>query len=134
MFRFLVVVFASLVAPGPGTLVAGEVWDVATRGETVRIPVETPFEKKPLAVVVLFAGGAGVLEIDKYEFEDREYGAATKLTGNFLIRSGSLFTDHGFVAAAIDGPTDVPGNLYRFRCTEEHAEDTAAIKKVLEGG
>ncbi len=115
---------------------AAKVVDVKSRGEIVRILVEEPepyfdssasppvVEPKIIGVVILFAGGKGVLDMG-------EMGFMRKLRMNFIIRSAGLFRNQGFVTVIIDGPTDQPFNLYGFRGTEDHATDVAAVIAYL---
>jgi len=103
---------------------AGEVLDVASRGERTRLLIEAP--ENPRAVAVLFAGGHGALGIG----DQGEIGWGS---GNFLVRSRGLFQRAGFVTALIDAPTDrlSSGLLNQFRASEAHAEDVGAAIRVL---
>lgn len=115
---------------------AAKVVDVKSRGEIVRILVEEPepyfdssasppvVDPKTIGVVILFAGGKGVLDMG-------EMGFMRNLRKNFLIRSAGFFRNQGFVTAIIDGPTDQPFNLYGFRGTGDHAKDVAAVIAFL---
>lgn len=106
----------------PATVLSAEVQDVRSRGEVVRLLVETV--RNPRVVVVLFAGGAGVLNISPG-------GRIGKLKGNFLVRTGRLFQDHGAITAVIDAPTDQGFDLYRFRASDDHARDVGAVLRHL---
>jgi hypothetical protein len=97
--------------------------DVKTpRGETVRLLVETG--DNPWVTLVLFAGGAGVLDIS-------DDGKIAKLSGNFLLRARRHFQAAGAVTAAIDAPTDRRGNLHGFRVSKDHADDVLAVIQHL---
>lgn len=83
-------------------------------GVTQRILVLQP--EKPVAAVVLFAGGNGGIGIGPDGRIERG--------GNFLVRSRGLFAGHGLLTAVIDAPSDlstVP------RETEEHVADVRAV-------
>jgi hypothetical protein len=103
---------------------AGEIVDVASRGERTRLLIEGP--ANPSAVVVLFAGGHGALGLG-------DQGEIAWGGGNFLVRSRGLFQRAGFVTALIDAPTDrlSSGLLNQFRSSEAHAEDVGAAIRVL---
>ncbi|MGO8918910.1 MAG: alpha/beta hydrolase [Stellaceae bacterium] len=82
----------------------------------------TPPSGKPVASVILFTGGNGML------------GSARNrvLKGqNFLIRSRDKFAAAGFLVASVDVPSDHPEGLDAFRSTAEHAQDIAAIIAYL---
>lgn len=79
---------------------------------------------RPVAAVILFAGGPGKVPLDKLEpgqFINR---------GNFLVRVRYEFQRHGFMVAIVDAPSDrqgVNGMLGPFRGSPEHARDIAAV-------
>jgi pimeloyl-ACP methyl ester carboxylesterase len=113
---------AAGVAATAATARAG-VEDVkAPRGETVRLLVETG--DNPWVTVVLFAGGAGVMDIS----EDGKIG---KLGGNFLVRTRRHFRAAGAVTAVIDAPTDRRNSLHGFRDSRDHADDVLAVVRHL---
>ena len=74
------------------------------------------------AVVVLFAGGHGGLQISPAG--DMRWGE-----GNFLVRTRGLFAEQGLAVIVIDAPSDRQGGgfLNGFRQTEEHVRDVAAV-------
>ena len=92
---------------------------------STRDEAEQPFwlieHEKPVANVILFAGGKGKLKIS-------EDGIRKK--GNFLVRSRELFADAGFTVAVVDKPTDQDNLLY-FRTSKEHAKDIQSVIKFL---
>jgi len=95
--------------------------DIPTRpGVTQRLLVLSP--DNPKAVVVLFAGGHGGLQLGAD-------GAIQWGRGNFLVRSRQLFVDQGLAVALIDAPSDhqEPPFLGRFRQRPEHAADVQAV-------
>jgi hypothetical protein len=76
----------------------------------------------PVASVILFAGGNGVL------------GSAHRPvlnSKNFLIRSRGAFAAAGFLVASVDVPSDHPVGLAGFRSSAEHAQDIAAVIAYL---
>ena len=97
-----------------------KVVDIPTRpGVSQRLLVLSPPD--PKAVVLLFAGGHGGLQI-------APDGTLQWGKGNFLVRSRQLFADQGLVAALIDAPSDrqSPPFLGGFRQKPEHAADVRA--------
>ncbi len=80
---------------------------------------------KPLATVILFAGGSGIINIAP----DGSIGAG----GNFLVRSRARFARHHLMVAVVDAPSDrlpSPG-LNGFRKSAGHAQDIAAVIAFL---
>jgi hypothetical protein len=76
----------------------------------------------PVAVVVLLAGGDGILKLS-------DDGAIAR-GGNFLVRSREQFTTHALVVAVIDAPSDRMGGdglTNGFRQSAEHAQDLGAV-------
>jgi pimeloyl-ACP methyl ester carboxylesterase len=113
---------ASFIAVPPVALAGVE--DIKTpRGATVRLLVEPG--DNPFAVVVLFAGGPGVLDIS-------EYGRIGKLSGNFLVAARQHFQQAGAITAVIDAPDDRRNHLHGFRNSQDHADDVAAVVRHLQ--
>lgn len=76
----------------------------------------------PVADVILFTGGTGVL------------GSAHRSvlhSNNFLIRSREKFAAAGFLVASVDAPSDHADGLDTFRSSPEHATDIAAVIAYL---
>lgn len=98
--------------------------DIETRpGVTQRVLLIRP--DKPVASVILFAGGQGALNISS----DGGLGGGR---GNFLVRSRQMFARHQLMVAVIDAPSDrMPQGLGRFRVTAEHARDIAGVIAAL---
>ena len=95
--------------------------DIPTRpGVTQRLLLLSP--DNPKAVVVLFAGGHGGLQLGAD-------GAIQWGRGNFLVRSRQLFVEQGIMVALIDAPSDhqEPPFLSRIRQRPEHAADAKAV-------
>lgn len=98
-----------------------QVVDISTRpGVTQRFLLSATPDTK--AVVLLFAGGHGGLQIDAR-------GNMASGSGNFLVRSAPLFAAEGLAVAIIDAPSDrqSPPYLSGFRQTMEHAADVNAV-------
>ena len=95
--------------------------DIPTRpGVTQRFVLLSP--PQPRAVVVLFAGGHGGLQIS----DDGRFGWGA---GNFLVRSRQLFAERNLTVAIVDAPSDRQSApfLSGFRQTREHAADIKAV-------
>lgn len=100
---------------------AEQVVDLATRpGVTQRLLVISP--DTPKAVVVLFAGGHGGLQIG----QDGSFGWGR---GNFLVRSRQLFAENGLMTVVVDAPSDrqFAPFLTGFRQTKAHVSDIEAV-------
>ena len=95
--------------------------DIPTRpGVTQRILVITP--DQPKAIVLLFTGGNGALQISPA-------GELISGKGNFLVRTRQLLADRGFIVVLVDAPSDRQSEpfLSGFRQTPEHAADIKAV-------
>jgi hypothetical protein len=95
--------------------------DIPTRpGVTQRFLYLAP--ERPRAAVMLYAGGDGGLRIQSGQ-------TITRLGGNFLVRSRSLFTDTGLAVAVMDAPSDRQNgpHLTAFRQTPQHVENASAV-------
>jgi predicted alpha/beta-hydrolase family hydrolase len=77
---------------------------------------------RPLASVILFAGGNGALALGS-----RRPG----LGGNFLVRNRARFAEHGLLVAVVDTPSDHPAGLDGFRTSAAHAADVYAVIAAL---
>jgi len=84
--------------------------------------------KKPAAVVVLLAGGNGVLDLGQGG------SIGTDLRLNFLIRSRELFARQGFYVAALDAPSDRDEGINgAYRLSLLHARDLGQVIAHLKG-
>lgn len=80
---------------------------------------------KPVAAVILFAGGHGALGLKSAS--SMNWGA-----GNFLVRSRDKFAAHGFLVAVVDAPSDKQEGMNGiFRMGGEHAGDISAVADHL---
>lgn len=121
--RSLVLAFI-LLAPLFSMAAEISVRDVPTRpGVTQRVLLIKP--EQPVASVILFAGGNGLVQIGP----DASVGRG----GNFLVRSREHFAQAGFLVAVIDAPSDrIEGPaLDYFRQTAEHATDVSHVIALL---
>jgi pimeloyl-ACP methyl ester carboxylesterase len=98
--------------------------DIPTRpGVTQRVLLIKP--EQPVASVILFAGGNGLIQIEP----DGRIGRG----GNFLVRTRELFARQDLAVAVVDAPSDrVDGpGLEHFRQTEDHAMDIGHVIAFL---
>ena len=82
----------------------------------------------PVASVVLFPGGKGMLRTDG--------GKVSPKQGNFLSRTRGLFAAEGFNVAVVDAPSDMRREEYGLRTNRRqfrHAEDIGAVIDDLRG-
>lgn len=98
---------------------AEEIVTLPTRpGVTQSYLLSVPAADRSLAVVVLFPGGAGQVNLvreQRREILDR---------GNFLVRSRRLFADRGVAAAVLDAPSDQASGMEdEFRLGADHVAD-----------
>jgi pimeloyl-ACP methyl ester carboxylesterase len=81
--------------------------------------------EKPVASVILFAGGHGGLGLQSAT--SMKWGAA-----NFLVRSRDKFAAHDFMVAVIDAPSDQRQGMNGiFRMNGAHAGDIDAVAAYL---
>jgi len=120
MARLLVMVML-LTAVNAGA--AEEIITVSTRdGVTQSYLLSTPPADKPLAIAVLFPGGAGRVNLE------REQGRGPIDRGNFLVRSRGLFARAGVIAAVLTAPSDqARGMEDEFRLGADHAADVGKV-------
>jgi hypothetical protein len=115
------VLAAALLGAGSGAL-ADEVRTIPSRpGVTQSFLLVRP-AAAPRAVVVLFAGGHGVVNV-----RARRLG----LAGNFLVRNRARFAGHGLLVAVFDTPSDRADGRDGFRTTAAHAADVRAVIEAL---
>lgn len=81
--------------------------------------------EKPVASVILFAGGHGALGLKSASA--MQWGA-----GNFLVRSRDAFAAQNLMVAVIDAPSDQRGGMNAiFRMSPSHAADIGAVAAYL---
>lgn len=86
--------------------------------------------EKPVASVILFAGGKGALNLSTF------FGSPTINWGknNFLVRTRGIFAKNGFLVAVVDAPSDQQsgnGMLYGFRNSTDHVKDVDHVISYL---
>ena len=77
----------------------------------------------PVASAILFTGGEGVLGFTG----PGPFGPG----GNFLVRNRRAFAAHGLLVAVIEVPSDHTAGYGRFRMSDAHARDVAAVIAAL---
>lgn len=98
-----------------------DVVDVKTRNTTIRMLVEGP--AKPTAVVVIFSGGDGNVEIS-------DDGTIGKGRGNFAVRTRGLLNGYGLATAVLSPPED-NRDLRLFGATAAYGEDIENVMAAL---
>jgi pimeloyl-ACP methyl ester carboxylesterase len=82
-------------------------------------------DNKPVASVILFAGGHGALGLKSAS--SMAWGA-----GNFLVRTRDKFAAHDLMVAVVDAPSDQRGGMNAiFRMSNAHASDIGAVAAYL---
>ena len=126
--RFIVVIAMVLAANIAGTC--------AARADTTLVSIQTPRgakqsfilikPDKPVASVILFAGGHGALGLKSAS--DMTWGK-----GNFLVRTRDQFAARNLMVAVIDAPSDQQGGMNAiFRMSKAHADDIDAVAGLSE--
>ena len=81
--------------------------------------------QKPVASVILFAGGDGALGLTGAS--SMKWGAA-----NFLVRTRNMFAARGLMVAVVDAPSDHKDGMNAvFRMSPAHARDIEAVAAHL---
>ncbi len=83
--------------------------------------------QKPVAAVILFAGGHGALRLQRAR--SMAWGSQ-----NFLVRVRDKFAAQGFMVAVVDAPSDrqsARGMNAIFRMSREHAQDIGTVVDYL---
>jgi len=107
----------------------------AARADTTLVSIQTPRgvkqafilikPEKPVASVILFAGGHGALGLKSAS--DMKWGK-----GNFLVRTRDKFAAHNLMVAVIDAPSDEQDGMNAiFRMSKAHAGDIDAVAAYL---
>jgi alpha-beta hydrolase superfamily lysophospholipase len=92
----------------------------------VTLPMLVLRADKPIASVVLFAGGDGKLGGFRAD-------GTPGLGGNFLVRTRSVFLSQGLIVAVVDVPSDRQEGrgLIGFRQSAAHMQDISAVMRYL---
>ena len=118
----------SPVACGKFGIVTSRYYDTYGNKEnvTVQYMVNSP-TSKPKALVVLFDGGNG----DTGILGNASTGKLLDAGSNFLVRSAQLFAEQGYLAVAIDWPSDHEGDSYlefdKYRVSPAHTQDIVSV-------
>lgn len=97
--------------------------DVESRGVSQRFSLITP-DSRPVAAVLLYAGGHGGLKIGGADNSVR-FGWGRN---NNLVRTRQMFASHGFLVATVDNPSDRRNKINAiWRMGENHAADMRAV-------
>jgi len=111
----------------PTSFATGEVYVELPSRKNITQPfllIDTP---NPVASVILFAGGAGFLDLSAN-------GAIGQKSRNFLVRSRHLFVGQGLRVVVFETPShkaDDFGLLGGYRRTQEHAKDIEVVVDYL---
>jgi len=105
-----------------------EIVTLSTRKDvTQSYLLSAPASSKASAVALLFAGGAGRVNLA------REQRREKLERGNFLVRSRRHFAQAGVIAAVLDVPSDQPNGMDdEFRLGADHATDIGKAVADLE--
>lgn len=108
---------------------SGDLVSIDTReGVTQKFELIKP--EKPVASVILFSGGKGLLKLSSMFGNTSYKGGKT----NFLVKSRDIFVENGFIVAVVDAPSDKQkkrGLFGGFRNSMMHQEDIDAVIKYL---
>ena len=120
----LVGLMSAIAFARPGLAADAKLVSVVTpRGAKQAFILITP--AKPIASVILFAGGKGALGLT----------SATSMnwgTGNFLVRTRNQFAARNLMVAVIDAPSDRSAKMgAKFRMSAAHAADIGAVAAYL---
>jgi hypothetical protein len=117
---------ATAAAPSRApTLPPEQAVTIPVRGEVTESFYLTLPAAPPKAILILFPGGGGAIEV-------REPVPVPEKAGNFLARSRAPLAERGFVVATLDAPSDsADGMPEHFRVSATHAEDIAKVAAWL---
>jgi Serine aminopeptidase, S33 len=102
---------------------------LSTRPNVTQSYFLTSVPKNLQAVVILFAGSGGLIQLRT------ESGKVRFNQGNFLVRSRAEFVKRGVIAAIVDAPSDQQGGWGmsdEFRLGDQHSTDISAVIEDLE--
>ena len=82
----------------------------------------------PVASIILFEGGRDPLDLA--EKAGRPY--ASNMKHGFCVRNMDLISQHGFIIALVDAPSDMPGGMtHVYRLSDRHRGDFDPIISFL---
>lgn len=99
---------------------------VTSRGLEQKFVLTTP-EAKPVASVILLAGGHGKLDLSS-SFGSVKFGWGKT---NNLVRTRDLYANQGFLVATMDAPPNKKKMSAIWRMSDKHAEDINAVARYL---
>ncbi|MDH3241905.1 MAG: alpha/beta hydrolase [Alphaproteobacteria bacterium] len=124
---------------GAALLALGSLWPTGTNAaereeKVVQVPTRPGITVKFILrgqphgnppIVVLFAGGNGLIDLDAWNGKGNP-------AGNFLVRTRKHWVKHGLLVAVPDAPSDRKGDgLLQWRTSRDHAADIRAIIAYL---
>jgi pimeloyl-ACP methyl ester carboxylesterase len=111
----------ALLSAGASGIAAEKVSTVAVRdGVTVKF-IENTDAGADVPIVILFAGGNGRVNLDRWNGKGHP-------SGNFLVRTRRHWVSSGFQVVVPDAPSDRPTEGLDFwRTSKEHTGDIAAV-------
>jgi len=101
---------------------ADDIRTIPTRPGVTQAFILVQSRGAPVASVILFAGGNGLLALGS---------GKVGLGGNFLVRNRARFASEGLLVAVMDAPSDHPSGLDGFRTSAAHADDIRAVIAAL---
>lgn len=106
---------------GPPPKSKSQLVTIPTRpGVTDDFVIVRPVDKAPVAIVILFVGGDGTMDL--------KARGPDWIGGNFLLRIRNRLAGHRMLVAVPDAPSDkLAGYGRTFRSSNEHAADIAAV-------
>ena len=123
--RSVLISAALLLMTAPAHAASADLVSIQTpRGVKQAFILITP-SQKPVASVILFAGGDGALGLT---------GASSMNWGaqNFLVRTRNMFAARGLLVAVVDAPSDHKDGMNAvFRMSPGHARDIEAVAAHL---
>lgn len=116
-----------LSCPVPARAIEPALVTITTpRGATLSFILLRP--EKPVATVVLFAGGHGALGLT--DAATMNWGA-----GNFLVRTRDRYLAEGLAVAVVDAPSDKPQGMNAiFRMSKDNVDDVQSLVAHLKSG
>jgi pimeloyl-ACP methyl ester carboxylesterase len=126
LFKILSVITTMYLCISVASAIEESLEKTSSRGADQKFLLNKP-DGKPIASVILFAGGYGGLSLSSF------LGSPTigQRETNFLVRTRKQFAEHGFLVATVDAPKDSPKMNPRWRMGDKHAVDISAVIAFL---
>ena len=125
-FRKLAVIIVMFLGIPSAYAIEESLHTVSSRGADQKFLLAKP-DDKPIASVILFAGGYGGLSLSSFLGSPSIGQRKT----NFLVRTRKQFAVHGFLVATVDAPEDSPKMNPPWRMGNKHAVDISAVIAFL---